>query len=105
MIGWGMGGRLECLQALAPLCAAGRIVYGGLRVVGVDDRGAGIVSRRNKFVFFTLVPPSTPPRQRAKVGWVGDVGDAGDAEIGYDASRGRAPIESLLLSSNDLELH
>ena len=82
IVGEGSGGRTECLQRVDDLMAkaaaaaaegetipSSLVVYGGVRVIGMDDNsGSGIVSRRNKFAFFSLLPDGTPPKWRAKAG-------------------------------------
>jgi len=61
VVGEGQGGLAECLA----LASAGRVYWGGLRVVAVDTR-RGVVSRRPKFVFFMLADESTPLKVKAR---------------------------------------
>jgi hypothetical protein len=43
------------------------VVWGAIKVVGVDDRG-NTVSRRPKFIFIKYLPDSVPTMKRARAG-------------------------------------
>lgn len=61
LIGEGAGGLAECRSSLVACGGAGRVVYGGLRIVAVDTR-RGIRSERPKFVFFMATGADVPIR-------------------------------------------
>jgi hypothetical protein len=43
------------------------VVWGGFKVVGVDERG-NLTSRREKFIFVKYIPSSAPTMRRARAG-------------------------------------
>eukprot|EP00694_Reclinomonas_americana_P004104 EC791486.1.p2 GENE.EC791486.1~~EC791486.1.p2 ORF type:complete len:149 (+),score=52.14 EC791486.1:23-469(+) len=55
------------LAAFKEHLPADEVAFGGFRCVGVDDRGS-TVSRRNKFIFVSYVPPGAPVMKRARAG-------------------------------------
>ncbi len=58
----GSGGFDEMMTKLGD-----EIMWGGFRVVGVDDRG-NLASRRSKFIFFGYLPKTAKVMARAKCG-------------------------------------
>eukprot|EP00744_Colponema_vietnamica_P000853 GILI01001482.1.p1 GENE.GILI01001482.1~~GILI01001482.1.p1 ORF type:complete len:149 (+),score=36.96 GILI01001482.1:59-505(+) len=60
--GKGEGGYNELLANLEE----DKVLYGGFRMLAVDDRG-NTVSRRSKFVFVCWVGPNSPSLTRARV--------------------------------------